>query len=347
MIEKSPQIITKMVSGKKITMIAKKLANHCSAEESSELEHWLDLNRRNRNLYFQYQLVWKYTGITPQPYSFDNEAAWQSLQNRVRNFEKQEKIFRVGSKPSIRLAPVLVRIAAVLVLALAGWYIFKPEVVYEPQLISIAANEVRTESVMLPDGTNITLNKGSKLNYNKNFNLHHRKVDFEGEAFFDVSPDDANPFIISTSNLIIKVIGTSFNLIALPDQENVELYLKTGKVQVNSINQEGETLEQLLANPGEKVVYDKNSGLLIREKIKDQNYLAWKTGILEFNNAPLDEVLEALGKTYDFNFIVEHNCTDFLLTARFENETPESIFQTLELVFNLDILQQNDHILIR
>lgn len=335
-----------MVSRKVTSIIAKNLANSCSSDELSELGHWMDSSDRNRNVYYQYQLVWKYTAAVAPEHSFNHKAAWQKLQERINSFEKQPAVFSPAHSRK-QVLPVLLRIAAVLIIALVGWYFLKPESETDQETHTLIAETVYDEPLVLPDGTSITLNAASQITYNSGFNNTHRNVEFEGEAFFDVVANATKPFVISTSNLQIRVLGTSFNLLALPDQNDVILYLKSGKVQVNSLSPDGEILEQILIHEGEKAVFNKKESLLHKEIIENQNYLAWKTGVLEFNNAPLHEVLTVLNKTYQFNFVLEHNCSNLLLTARFENETPESIFQTLELVFDLDITRQEDTILIR
>lgn len=143
------------------------------------------------------------------------------------------------------------------------------------------------------------------------------------------------------------MLGTSFNLSSIKQDDFIELHLQSGKVLVYSLDEQGKMLEQLQLNPGEKATFSKASGVLKRDEIKNRNHLAWKTGVLEFHNTPLIEVLDELTKTYGLRFVAENNCSNFILTARFENESAESILQTLEFVFNLNISDQGDHILIQ
>lgn len=88
----------------------------------------------------------------------------------------------------------------------------------------------KNELVFLPDGSKVTLAKGSRISYNRLMNGKKRKVCLTGEAFFDVTKSPERPFYIHTENMIIKVLGTSFRVTASAGKESVAV--KTGKVSV-------------------------------------------------------------------------------------------------------------------
>ncbi len=331
-----------MISAKIKNLIAKKLANQCTTEESSDLGHWLQLSERNHQVFRKYELAWKYTNKAVATHQPDADQAWKALKNRIKRLDKQEVNFHPGRKTYLRKLPMVARIAAMLVLGLAAWFMFKPEP--KPETIQLVATEKANEATVLPDGTKVYLNEGSHLSYNTDFNSGHRHIQFEGEAYFEVAANEETPFVISTQNLGIRVLGTSFNLSSFEHKDDVVLHLQTGKLAVYSLNANGEPMEQMVLHPGEKSVYNKTTAVLSRESFETLNFLSWKTGVLEFNNAPLSEVLDALSKAYGLRFVAEHDCSNFLLTARFEQETTESILQTIGFVFNLNISDEGDFI---
>lgn len=334
------------MNGKIKNLIAKKLANQCTSEDLSELGHWTSLSDRNLKKFQQFELAWKYTAIREaSPDFFNTDSAWKKMEQRIQRYENQENTFAPKRKIRARILPAVMRVAAVLVIALGAWFMLQQESV--PETHTIAADTKLEEAVMLPDGTHIYLNQGSQLSYDDDFNKNLRSINFEGEAFFEIAANPEKPFVISTQNLGIQVIGTSFNLSSIKQDDHIELHLQSGKVLVYSVDEQGRILEQLQLNPGEKATFVKESGLLTRDEIQGMNHLAWKTGVLEFHNAPLPEVLDELAKAYDLHFVVEYNCSNLMLTARFENESAESVLQTLEFVFNLNISDQGDHILIQ
>lgn len=327
-------------------LIAKKLANQCTSGDNAELGHWISLSDRNLKKFQQFEFAWKYTGkAVANPESFNADKAWKKMEQRIQRYENQENTFTPKRNIRARLMPVMMRVAAVLVIAVGAWFMLQQE--STPETHTIAADTKMNDAVVLPDGTHIYLNQGSQLSYADDFNKSSRSINFEGEAFFEIAANPEKPFIISTQNIGVKVLGTSFNLSSIKQDEHIELHLQSGKVLVYSVDEQGMMLEQLQLNPGEKATFSKESGLLTRNEIQGINHLAWKTGVLEFHNTPLPEVLEALAKVYDLHFVAESNCNDLILTARFENESAESILQTLEFVFNLNISDKGDHILIQ
>lgn len=328
-------------------IIAKKLANQCTAEEASALTHWMDASVQNRALYKQYKKAWDYTAASSSPNpSFDSQKAWNQLQSRIAHYENRDVVFKVNRRPKIRVMPVLVRIAAVLVIAVAGWFMFQ-QGGSQPEMIKVTAESVKDDMLRLPDGTQVFLNQGTQLHYNSEFAQSHRHIDFEGEAIFEVARDAGQAFIISTERLGIEVLGTRFHLLAKKDEKDVKLHLQSGKVKVYSLDDQGQAVEQLLLNAGEMLHFDKETAVMSRGEIVNENYQAWKTGVLEFNNAPLTEVIEALESTYQLEFVSKHDCSNFLLTARFDNETPEAILQTLEFVFSLNITEKDGQYIIQ
>jgi transmembrane sensor len=334
------------VNGKIKNLIAKKLANQCTPEDVSELGHWTSLSDGNLKKFKQFELVWKYSGKTvANPESFNTDRAWKKMEQRIQRYENQENTFVPKRNLRARLMPVMMRVAAVLVIAVGAWFMLQQE--STPVTHTIAADAKLDEAVVLPDGTRIYLNQGSQLSYTDEFNENSRSINFDGEAYFEIAANPEKPFVISTQNLGVKVLGTSFNLSSIKQDDFIELHLQSGTVLVYSVDEQGKMLEQLQLNPGEKATFTKESGVLKRDEIQSANHLAWRTGVLEFHNTPLTEVLEELSKTYDLNFVTEHNCSNFMLTARFDNESAESILQTLEFVFNLNISDQGDHFLIQ
>ena len=117
-------------------------------------------------------------------------------------------------------------------------------------------NEIATlpgthSKTILPDGSTVWLNAGSKLTYNKNFNTATREVELSGEAYFDVKKDEHHPFIIHTSAMHIKVLGTAFNVKSYPGDKSSETSLIRGSIEVTMNNR---PQEKIILHPSEKLV---------------------------------------------------------------------------------------------
>ncbi|MBI3138401.1 MAG: FecR family protein [Sphingobacteriales bacterium] len=155
-------------------------------------------------------------------------------------------------------------------------------------------NEISTRpgsksKVQLPDGSVVWLNAGSKLVYNKNFGIETREVTLTGEGFFDVTKNKEKPFIISTSSIKIKVLGTAFNVKAYPEDKQTETSLIRGSIEVTIRNRPN---DKIILSPSEKLVVENDmarveSGSV--EKIK-------KTGNIERTSLPGISTLMSVNK---------------------------------------------------
>ena len=134
---------------------------------------------------------------------------------------------QIGVQPKIRRLNWAWSVAAAIaVLLVASWWIFLRERTPDTFAISTQTNESR--SITLPDESKVVLNENSTLSYHYAGDI--RKVVLSGEAFFDVAKDPRHPFVIQSEDVETKVLGTSFNIRAYPDEGKVKVSVKTGRV---------------------------------------------------------------------------------------------------------------------
>ena len=110
--------------------------------------------------------------------------------------------------------------------------------------------------IILPDGTVVRLNGSSKLSYHKDFNKNIREVNLEGEAYFDVTKNAAHPFIVHTSNIDIKVLGTLFNVKSYEQDQTIETTLLRGSIEV--YYKDDPSAPKVILKPNEKLVFRKD-----------------------------------------------------------------------------------------
>ena len=189
----------------------------------------------------------------------------------------------------------------------------------------------KNELVFLPDGSKVTLARGSRISYNRLMNGKKRKVCLTGEAFFDVAKNPEKPFYIHTENMIIKVLGTSFRVTASAGKESVAV--KTGKV---SVYLKGQDLEQSAAKillPQQVCTYSFPKKELITTVYTGKSKIeieAENINGYNFEDAPLDTVLKALEKMYSLPMHYEKdvfkNC---FITISLENESLEEKLEVI------------------
>ena len=146
--------------------------------------------------------------------------------------------------------------------------------------------------VVLADGTKVWLNSASRLKYPQSFMGKERRVVLSGEAFFDVTHDAERPFVVETSRMNVKVLGTRFNVNDYDDNEEVSTTLVNGSVEIISGDQQAFRLV-----PGEQA-YGKENELEKRE-VNVRLYTSWIDGKFLFNNTELEEIAKQISRWYD------------------------------------------------
>src|SRR5699024_2610085 len=132
-----------------------------------------------------------------------------------------------------------------------------------------------------------------------------RVVEMTGEAYFEIAQDQVMPFEVEVKGMIVKVLGTHFNIMAYEEDKGVRTALLEGKVRVTT----GEGQEVVL-NPGQRAIWDMNGDLAV-EKIKNrQQIIAWKNGLFWFENSDINEVMKQLSRWYDVDIEIKGNIPD-------------------------------------
>jgi len=184
--------------------------------------------------------------------------------------------------------------------------------------------------ITLSDGTQIWLNAGSLLKYPEDFKGDTREVYLTGEAFFDVAKDKKHPFIIHTDKMDTKVLGTSFNVQAYPDQTTQEVSVLTGRVNVKSTVTE----ENVYVTPGQKVIFkSKNNKLQAFKDIPMNSISLWRKNIIVFEDTPLTEVVATINRNYNVAIEIKNkNLNTLKINGYFKDLSAD---QVVALVCNI------------
>lgn len=294
-------------------LIGKYLSGELSAREEADLMAWVDANPQNREVFEEMTQLWSLTEVDTEPtFPVNLSKAWTALDSRLDMGEltttlaepvvspaKPAPALQVFTQPKIRsLNRIWSAAAAIAVLLVAGWWIFMREAGSKTLEYSTADNQSR--SITLPDQSKIVLNENSTLTYT--FDGKNRQVELSGEAFFDVEKDPKHPFVIHSGEVETKVLGTSFNIRAYPDEAKVKVSVKTGRVEVRKVQKsQPEAAPALVLLPGNTGVYSTEEAVL--EKAPDiatEDVDAWQQGTVVFaGGTTLAEVIPAVEKLYD------------------------------------------------
>lgn len=276
------------------TILARTLLKATEKEEQETLERWKEKSEDNTKFLNVLLNFWNYW-VEEHQIEF-NEPPVKRLIARMNGDRRVKRSETIGFW--IR------RFAAVFLLALAisGLSIYTASRIgffSRDAWIQVSTDSGQRSKLTLPDGTLVWLNSETILKYKqvKDF----RKVELAGEAYFEVTHAKNHPFIVVTGETELKVLGTKFNVSHYRDSRITEAALLSGKISVK-IDEIGKMVE---LKPGEKIVYDSASKMLSQSVSKVQNEISWKQGILTFENAPFNNLIQELERYYGVKFIYD------------------------------------------
>lgn len=196
-------------------------------------------------------------------------------------------------------------------------------------IITVHVSRGNRQIITLPDGSHVYMGPGSGLSYPDRFSLFHRNIQFTGDAYFQVKHQKYRSFNIKSNEMNIEVLGTSFNLMADTLSSEIDLHLDRGLVRMHTT--EG---KEYYVHPGEHIVYDKIHKQFKRTDLDESLiYINWKTGTLQFHDAPLETVLNVLSARYNVNFKIENQrAKHFRYTITWDNASIEDMMQDLALI---------------
>lgn len=205
---------------------------------------------------------------------------------------------RRHSGRTVRLLKTFAAMAAAASLAVGVTYFLMSDGAGEENILVqsfIAPEGHRTEAV-LTDGTEICLNSGSRLDILSSGD-GERRVRLAGEAYLDVAHDDARPFVVETSRMEVRVLGTSFDVSTYGDVHSVVLV--EGSVEVGSL----ESQERNIIEPDQMYTYDGNTGLSRVEQVDAESLTTWKDGYLDIRNMTVQELFIQLERYYGVRIV--------------------------------------------
>ncbi len=215
----------------------------------------------------------------------------------------------------------------------------------EPAFIEVATGYEQVRKVLLPDSSVVWLNSATHLYYHPDF-TGHREIRLVGEAFFQVAPDGVHPFVVNAGNASTWVLGTAFNVSAYPHAGQLRISLQSGKV---GVVYQGKTdkLDKVL-QPGELLVFDRESdtGQVMKQSPAEMN--VWTGGLLLFYKTPLKEALAQIEARYGVHFVYQHPLKNTkTVTARFENTALDKVLEGLAFGWDLHFTRHGDSLQVR
>jgi len=321
---------------KHIELIPKYLAGEAKQEEIQELFNWIELDIANKKQFEEYKQAWDFseTGFDAEVSAIDIDEEWTFFNKQITS-KKEAKIIPLQhpEKKKWSVAQYAAAIAAVFVIGFGILYLFNPK---NTELV--AENKIIERN--LPDGSLISLNTHSELEYSKKFNTKSRNVNLKGEAFFKVEHNPEKPFIVDAGKLKIEVVGTSFNVNAKNPEGDVEVTVESGIVLIYAKEDKSDSV---MLHAGDKANFNNKKKDIQKKQNDNVNYLAWKTKKLVFEKTKLQDIVKILNKTYDAHIVIKNpslkKCT---LTNDFNDQSLESILIVLKATLDIQIKKKGN-----
>lgn len=294
------------------------------------VEEWLAASPENakllEQLYFTHEVVKRIKVMR----SVDPDQALQRFKTQVRIVNKKARLHRVMS--------VLQRTAAILFLPvlILSAYLWMQGDKKDVRMVEVHTNPGVVSAFDLPDGSRVWLNAASSLKYPSEFVADNRQVILEGQGYFDVTHDEKKPFIVQAgAAYAVEVLGTTFNIAAYADEDEIETTLIEGSVKVSIHSPNGQPISRKI-KPNEKATFTKTTQQLDVSTVNTDYETAWKDGTLVFRNHPMDEVLKVLSRHYHVKFLVKDSVVlNSIITAKFKEEQLPQVMEYLRLASSI------------
>lgn len=289
-------------------LLAKYLSGECSVSEIEKVENWLLSDPENSQVIDKMRKIWETSEEEFEP--SDINAMWRNLSEKagiINEFSK-DKIFNIVPQKNKKSwsdillnTPKLLRYAAVIIfIILIPSLIYIVSLPHDDEIIlnwkSIIVEEGKQSQFILSDGTKVILDAGSSFQYPENFSETERKVKLNGEAYFEVTHNLKNPFVVNTFNAIVKVLGTKFNVRAWENNKNVKVAVTEGKVSLGKVSEKSDTILISKGFTGELL---SDGSLMPPKPIDVAKSLSWLNGEIYFEDSNLSEVLLQMERWFD------------------------------------------------
>ena len=316
-------------------LIANYLTEGLDKNALDELKTWIAASAENQQYFIRQREIW-FSAVSREAASvYDKDKAFENFRNRVESQKEIQSTSRRGFSLS-----ALWRYAAVVAIIIAVGCIsyWQGEVNVKDTFadISVEAPLGSKTKLYLPDGTLVWLNAGSRMTYSQGFGVDNRKVELEGEGYFEVKRNEKIPFFVKTKDLQLQVLGTKFNFRDYPEDHEVVVSLLEGKVGLNNLLREE---KEAVLSPDERAVLNKANGLLTVESVTASNASQWTDGYLFFDEELLPDIAKELERSSNVKI---HIANDSLKTFRFYGNfvrREQNIQEVLEALASTEKMQ--------
>jgi hypothetical protein len=351
-------------------LIIQYLTNVISLEDMETLRLWINESIENKEFFNNLRNSWIMANQEHESIHFDSEKSFNTL--RLKIYSNSTRGFATTLSLFVRKYAA-VGLFFMVIGGIVAWIIKPSQIGYNKLNTVIVAPLGARSTAILPDGTNVWLNAGSYIEYNPDFGKDTRTVKLTGEAFFTIAKDKSRPFLVKTDKVVIKALGTRFNVKAYPEERTITTTLEEGAIEVETPVKGSNSTQKIVLKPKEKIVYYKNtlasdnfskanqnkanfnkkelkpeklnpvSGIVHTKNVKTTLYTSWKDKSWILEGEPLGSLGIIMERRFNIVIVFNHEeLRNYKFTGTIENETLEQILDAFKLTAPIDYKINHD-----
>ncbi|MBT1687446.1 FecR family protein [Dawidia soli] len=325
-------------------LIGKYLAGEATAEEAARIQAWEHASEANGRYMHQFRTIFDKACAVKELQTFNTDAAWNNLQQKMHSQKAAASVPEKDNVRPLHTPPhrnLYMRIAAsVLILLGVGYLAYRmtntPEAMRPVTVVAAG----QTVADTLPDGSDVYLNKQTKLVYAYDKKKDTHTVKLKGEAYFSINHEDSKKFIVDAGNVFIRDIGTRFNVTAYEESNTVEVVVVEGEVEFFTKGDSGVRLQA-----GGKGIYNRTTKTFSIDK-PEGNALAYKTRFFSFSGTLLSEAVAILNEVYEQKIVLGKNLENCRLTVSFNDEDIYEIADVIAVTLNLTVTEADNTLIL-
>ncbi|GAA0534763.1 FecR domain-containing protein [Chitinophaga japonensis] len=299
------------------TLIAREIDNSLSAEERGILQTWLEEDMANRRYYDALKSTWTMAAGAHADFTPATEQNWETFRQRIT--PPPQRGFLYPYRHFLRIAATVILLGG----AATAYFTY-----FRHPGIKVVTQARETKTVTLPDGSKAYLNQQSTLSYRAGFKGDERAVHLQGEAFFEVTQQTDQPFVVYAGHTQTQVLGTSFDVKSY-EPGQVEVAVVSGKVAFSTRDNKQ---QRLVLSEGNRGILQ-SAQTLRQEPIEDPNFIAWKEQRLSFQDMRISQVMETLEDYFGVQIILrDANARQLRYNGTFDPEQLGNIEAVLEVI---------------
>ncbi|WP_418696210.1 FecR family protein [Bacteroides sp.] len=298
-------------------IILKTLLGESTVEEQAELSTWLDASDKNRQQYEKLKGYWN-SNIESTD-AQDPLAVFQLVEKKIHSLKPR----KITIRTYLKYAAFIV---AILLTGSVGFYWEHQETrANKKETTLITGSSVA--SFILPDGTQVSLNKNSALTYTSAYGEEIREVSLVGEACFNVTHHAKKKFIVQLDGSSITVLGTVFNVKYYPDNEESTTTLLEGTIQFSTPEQ------NIILKPNQQLIYNRNTQTMMVDSVQTDIVTAWKDNLIRYRSTSFANVIEMLKEQYGVDIVIANRLLkEKIISGSFDrNSDIEQILDLLKI----------------